>query len=53
MTSVLEFLEGKTTTPRDLYRVYVFRFKNRVNSEVNSVSGKIKKFDEFDRVDTR
>jgi hypothetical protein len=29
------------------------RYQNRVNSEVNSVSGKIGRFDEFDRVKTR
>jgi len=31
---------------------YVFRYQNRVNSEVNSIYGKIGKFDEFDRVNT-
>jgi len=35
-----------------VYRVYVFRCQNRVNSNVNSVSGKIEMFDEFDRVNT-
>jgi len=34
-------------------RVYVFRYQNRVNSEVNSVSSKVGRFDEFDRVNTR
>jgi len=34
-------------------RVYVFRYQNRVNSEVNSVYGKIGRFDEFDQVNTR
>jgi len=33
-------------------RVYVFRYQNRVNTEVNSVSGKIGRFDEFDRVNS-
>ena len=33
-----------------VYRVYVFRYQNRVNFEVNSVSGKIRR---FDRVNTR
>ena len=35
-----------------VYRVYVFRYQNRVNSEVNSIFGKIGRFDEFDRVNT-
>jgi len=29
-------------------RVYVFRYQNRVNLEVNSISDKIRKLDEFD-----
>jgi len=33
---------------RRLYWVYVFRYQNRVNSEVNSISGKIGMFNEFD-----
>jgi len=36
-----------------VYQVYMFRYQNRVNSEVNSVFGKIGRFDEFDRVNTR
>jgi len=35
------------------HRVYVFRYQNRVNTEVKLVSGKIERFDEFDRVNTR
>jgi len=34
-------------------RVYVFRYQNRVNLEVNSISDKIRKLDEFDWVKTR
>jgi len=34
-------------------RVYVFKYQNRVNSIVNSISDKIGRFDEFDRVNTR
>jgi len=34
-------------------QVYVFRYQNRVNFEVNSVSGKIERFGEFDRVNTQ
>jgi len=34
-------------------RVYVFMCQNRGNLEVNSVSVKIGRFDEFDRVNTR
>jgi len=33
---------------RRVYRLYVFRYQNRVNSELNSISGKIEIFDEFD-----
>jgi len=32
---------------RLVYQVYVFRYQNRVNSEVNSISGEIGMFDEF------
>jgi len=43
-----ELCSANRVLTRRVYRVYVFRYQNRVNSNVNSISGKIRMFDEFD-----
>jgi len=52
-TNYWEQCSAKPVLTLRVYRIYVFRYQNRVNSEVNSIFGKIRRFNEFGRVNTQ